>query len=159
MSWTKRQFVEAALEEIGMASYVFDMTSQELQSSCRRLDAMMADWNSKGLRLSYPLPGSPEDTDLDTETAVPDMANEAIITNLAIRLSASYGKQLMPQTAGVARRAYANLLSRFACPPEQQLPSTMPSGAGNKPWRWDDPFLEEPLDPVDVGPDSELEFY
>lgn len=159
MAYTKRQFVEAALEEIGMSSYVFDMTSQELQSACRRLDAMMAEWLNKGIRLAYPLPASPGDTDLDEDTSVPDVANEAVITGLAIRLSASYGKQVMPQTAAVARRGYADLLSRFSTPVEQQLPGTMPSGAGNKPWRYDDPFLEQPTDPVTVGGDGPLEIY
>jgi hypothetical protein len=56
MSYTKRQFVTAAFEEIGLASYVFDLTNDELTSACKRLDAMMADWNAKGIRLSYPIP-------------------------------------------------------------------------------------------------------
>mgnify|MGYP000518919073 CR=1 FL=1 len=45
MSYTKRQFVIAAFEEIGLASYTFDITDDELSSACRRLDAMMAEWN------------------------------------------------------------------------------------------------------------------
>ena len=55
MSWTKRQFINAALEEIGLASYVFDIQPEELESALRRLDAMMADWNAKGIRIGYPL--------------------------------------------------------------------------------------------------------
>jgi hypothetical protein len=54
MGYTKRQFISAAFEEIGLASYVFDLQPEQLQSALRRLDAMMADWNAKGIRLGYP---------------------------------------------------------------------------------------------------------
>ncbi|MFN9801061.1 MAG: packaged DNA stabilization gp4 family protein, partial [Bacteroidota bacterium] len=84
MSYTRRQFVEAAFEEMGMAAYTFDITPQMMESAARRLDAMMATWNARGIRIGFPLPLSPQDTDLDTETGVPDAANEAIIANLAI---------------------------------------------------------------------------
>ena len=56
MGYKKRQFISAAFEEIGLASYVFDLQPEQLQSALRRLDAMMADWNAKGIRLGYPAP-------------------------------------------------------------------------------------------------------
>ena len=51
MGWTKREYIEQAFEEIGLASYVFDLTPEQLQSALRKLDAMLAEWNAKGLRL------------------------------------------------------------------------------------------------------------
>jgi len=159
MGWTKRQFIEAALEEIGLAEYVFDAQPQQLQSAMRRMDAMVATWNSQGIRLGYPLPANPQDSDLDEQTNVPDAANEAIITNLALRIAPSYGKQPLPDTKATAGFSYSELLARFAMPPEQQLPRTMPAGAGNKPWRYDDPFLQKPVDPVLAGDDGPLEYY
>ena len=159
MGYSKRQFVAAAFEEIGLASYVFDLQSEQLQSAMRRIDAMMADWNGKGIRLGYPLPGSPQDSDLDEPTLVPDWANEAIITNGAVRIAPGYGKVVMPETKAVAKDSYNTLLQRAAMPPEQQLPATMPAGAGNKPWRvYDNPFIRPPVDPVDAGPDGPLQF-
>lgn len=159
MGYSKRQFVAAAFEEIGLASYVFDLQPEQLQSAMRRLDAMIADWNGKGIRLGYPLPGSPQDSDLDEPTLVPDSANQAIITNLAIRIAPGYGKVLMPETKAVAKDSYNTLLQRATMPPEQQLPATMPAGAGNKPWRvYDNPFIRPPVDPVDAGPDGPLQF-
>ena len=159
MGYSKRQFVSAALEEIGLASYVFDLQPEQLQSALRRLDAMMADWNGKGLRLGYPLPGSPQDSDLDEQTLVPDSANQAIMTNLAIRLAPSYGKVVMPETKAVAKDSYNTLLQRATMPPEQQLPGTMPSGAGNKSWRvYDNPYLRPPVSPIDAGPDGPIQF-
>ncbi len=159
MSYSKTQFVSAAFEEIGMAAYVFDLQPEQLESAMRRLDAMIADWNGKGIRLGYPLPGSPEDSSLSEPTNVPDSANQAIITNLAVRLAPSYGKQVMPETKAVAKESYNTLLSRAAMPFEMQLPGSMPAGAGNKTWRYDDnPFIRRPVDPLLAGPDGALEF-
>lgn len=158
MGYTKRQFVSAALEEIGLASYVFDLQPEQLQSALRRLDAMMADWNGKGIRLGYPLPSSPQDSDLDEETLVPDSAYEAIICSLGIRLAPSYGKQVMVETKTTAKQGYDVLLQRATYPLEQQLPATMPAGAGNKTWRLDNPYVRPPYFPVEAGPDGPLEY-
>ena len=106
MGYKKRQFISAAFEEIGLASYVFDLQPEQLDSALRRLDAMIADWNAKGIRLGYPLPSSPQDSDLDEETNVPDSAYEAIICSLAIRLAPSYGKQVMAETKTTAKHVW-----------------------------------------------------
>ncbi len=159
MGYSKRQFLTAAFTEIGLANYVFDLQPEDLESALRRLDSMMAEWNAKGIRLAYPIPGSPQDSDLDAESEVPDSANEAIITNLAVRLAPSYGKQVSQLTLVSAKGAYNTLLSRATLPMQQQMPGTMPSGAGNKPWRvYDDPFLRPPVEPVLTGQDGPLEY-
>lgn len=159
MGWTKRQFVTQAFEEIGLASYVFDLTPEQLDSALRRLDSMIAAWNALGIRLGYPLPSSPDDSDLDEQTNVPDSSVEAIYTNLAIKLAPSYGKQVMPDTKATAKESYNTLLSIAAMPMQQQMPGTMPAGAGNKPWRISDtPFLTPPTDPVLAGRDGQIEF-
>ena len=158
MSWTKRQFVEQAYEEIGYAGYVFDLEPEQLQSAMRRMDAMLATWNAKGIRIGYPLPSSPQNSDLDDETNVPDSANEAIYTNLAIRLSPPIGKTISAETRMVAKDSFNTLLILAAVPPEMQLPNTMPAGSGNKPWRYDDAFLKDPADPLLAGGDGVIEF-
>lgn len=159
MGYSKRQFVQAAFEEIGLATYAFDLQPQQFESALRRLDAMMAEWNAKGIRLGYPIPGSPENSDLDSESEVPDYANDAIITNLAVRIAPSYGRTPMPETKITAKTTYNTLLSRATMPPEQQFPSGLPRGAGWKPWReTNEPFFPEPEDPLTVGPDGPLDF-
>jgi hypothetical protein len=158
MSYTKRQFVEEAFAELGMAAYTFDLSPQQLDACLRRLDTMMATWNARGIRLGYPLPSSPQDSDLDTETQVPDSANEAIITSLAIRLAPQYGKTVSLDTRTTAKQAYDTLLARAAFPIEQQFPRSLPMGAGQKPWRYDDPYMPAPTDPVLSGQEGPLEF-
>lgn len=157
MSWTKRQFIEQAFDDIGLAGYVFDLQPEQLQSALRKLDTMMATWNAQGIRLAYPLPSSPQDSDINQETDVPDSAYEAIYSNLAIRIASSFGKQVPIEVKATAKQAYNVLLQRATQPIEMQLPRTMPAGAGQKPWRIDDPFVPPPQNPVQTGPEGYLE--
>lgn len=160
MSWSKRQFIVAAYEEIGLAAYAYDLQPGQLESAMRRLDAMLAAWNAKGIRLGFPIPSSPENSDLDAESGVPDAANQAVILNLGIQLAPAFGKTVSPDTKMGARDAYRGLQARFTKPVEKQLPGTMPLGAGNKNWRWtdQDEFVVPPVDPLEVGDDGVLEF-
>jgi hypothetical protein len=159
MSYTKRQFVDAAFEEIGLASYVFDLTTEELASALRRLDAMMAQWNAKGIRLGYPLPTLAANSSLFSNSEVPDAANEAIILNLAIRLAPGYGKSVSPDTKISAKAAYTTLLGWTMDPtPQKQFPRTLPTGAGQTSWRYNrDPYMPIPVDPLTTGGDGVLD--
>lgn len=159
MAWTKRNYVEQAFAEVGLAGYVFDLTPEQLQTALRQLDSMMGTWNSKGIRLGFPLTNSPGDSDLDQETDVSDSANETIYQNLAMRVGPSFGKTITPELRMNAKMGYDNLLSLASRPMQRQFPRTMPAGAGNKPWRtYDDPFLRGPCDPLLTGQDGPIEF-
>lgn len=158
MGYTRRAFIDGALEEIGLASYAYDATAEELTGAMRRLDSMMAEWNARGVRIGYPIPDGPATGALTDETDVPDSAWEAVVLNLAIRIAPSYGKQVMPATMTGAKRAFAALLNLHAQPAEMQLP-IMPAGAGNKMWRvWGGAYLAGPQDPITTGDDGVLEF-
>ena len=159
MGWKKRQFVEQAFEEIGFASYAYDLQPEQLQAGLRRLESLIGTWNGKGIRLGYPLSSNPDNANLDDATSVPDASNEAIYTNLALRIAPIVGKQVSMETKRIARESYMQLLSRFTKPQEMQLPDTMPMGQGNKPWRQDTPFMPTPDDPVDAGEDGPVNFY
>ncbi len=159
MGWTKRQFVEQAFGEVGLAAYVYDLTPEQLQAALKRLDVMMAAWNAKGIRLGYPLPGSPQDSDLDTQTNVPDSSNEAVITNLAVRLGPGFGKVISPDLKSIAKSGYDLLLARATMPPEMQMPATMPAGSGNKRFDPRSPFLQPPVDPILAGQDGAIDLY
>jgi len=157
MGYTRRDFINGAFEEIGLASYAYDATAEELTGAMRRLDGMMAEWNARGIRIGYPIPSGPATGQLTDETAVPDSAWEAVVLNLAIRIAPSYGKNVMPATMTGAKRAFNALLNLHAQPAEMQLP-VMPAGAGNKPWRYDGNYLPDPRNRLAAGPDSLLEF-
>lgn len=160
MSWTKREVVQNAFEEVGLASYAFDLQPEQMQAGLRRLDNMMATWNSRGLRIGYPLTDSPAGSDLDQDTNVTDEAIEAIVSNLALRLAPILGKTVSPDTKATARSAYMALLSRRSTIPERLIDvNAVPAGAGTKYWRVNgDPFLQREDRGLTVGPDATLDF-
>lgn len=160
MAWTKQQLIVQAWEEIGFAPQVYDLTPTQLESALRRLDAMLATWNARGLRIGWPQNSGPSLGSLYADTAAPDYAIEAIYLNLALRLAPTVGKQVSPETRNAAREAYQALVLRAsAYPQERQYPETLPRGEGTKYWRdYGDPFNPEPTDPLSVGGDGELTF-
>lgn len=148
---TKGELVQAALNEIGIAGREFDISPEDLEDGVRRLDSMMAMWSSKGIIVSYPFSNNSKSSD---DSAVPDTAEEAVYTNLALRLAPSYGKQVSMETKVAAKMALNTLMSFSARPQERQLP-LMPKGAGYKNTTW--PFTDPPegqyLDEVDQDMD------
>lgn len=146
MSTTKRLICEQAFAELAVAGYVFDLTPEEMQTALTRLDFMLARWEGPGvsLGLGYALPDPLIGSDLDDESGLPDFAVEPVYLNLAVRLAAVFGKQLTPDTKTGAKTGYDALVTRAATPIEQQMPSTLPRGAGNKPWRNGRPFMQAP---------------
>lgn len=160
MAWTKRDLIKHSFDALGLASYVFDLQSEQLQSAMFTLDAMMLEWNSPpGLRLAYNAPSSPTGGDLDDASGIPDRAIAAVYLNLACRLASHHGKTLPQDIRVAAQTAYRALLSQSTSPGEMQLNETVPAGAGNKHWGWDgSPFLNAPTDNLEVGNDDELEF-
>ena len=157
MGYTKRQFVQEAFSEMGMADYYFDLTPEALQSAVRRLDAMMAQWSGRGIKLNYPIASEPENANLADETDVPDYANEAIILNLAIKVAPSVGKTLSPDTKASAKDALNTVLNFAAMPGEMQYPEGTPLGSGNR-WRQRYPFSGQPVDPEVPKPDDSVSF-
>lgn len=154
MAWTKREFIVAALEEIGLTS-AYDLAADELAASLKRLDNMMATWNANGLRLGYPLPDTPSASNIDDNTNVPDRANEAIVTNLAVKLAPMYGKTVSQDTKVSASQAYRVVANYAVAPLPRAMPNdAVPAGAG---WKAPlDPFFPAPEEEIDVGPDGEL---
>ncbi len=152
MGWSKRDVVVQAFEEIGLSES--DLSAEQLQSGMRKLDAMMAFFNARGIRLGYPIPSTANGGDLADPTNLKDEANEAVYTNLAIRLGSAIGRQVSMELKAIAKQGYDSLLARAALPPEVQLPSGTLAGAGNK----GRVVLADPTSSIDAGPDSKLEF-
>lgn len=151
---TKRQLIEDAYGEIGLASYIFDLPPGMLERSLRVMDAILAQWNLKGIRIGYPLSSN---SDLDEECNIPDTAINAIVLNVAVRIAAGHGKIVQPDQRISAKRAYNALLSGTITTPEIDI-SALPSGAGNKPGRTYREFMSKKQEDIYVGNDSTLDF-
>lgn len=157
MAWTKRQLIEEAYAELALASYSFDLSPEEMQAALRRMDAMMAMWDRKGILVGYALTSDPDASSLDTDSGLPLHAIEPVYMNLAVRLCGAKGKQLSPTTAAKAKEGYDVLMLDASAPREQQLRYGLPAGAGHK--TTTRPFLPAPsTDPLQVGEGGGLDF-
>lgn len=157
-SYSKGEIVDAAYDELALAGYVFDLEPEERQAAVRRLDMMMAEWNGRGIRLGYPLSSAAAQSDLNASSNLPDMAVEAVVCNLAIRLAPGNGKQVAAETKAIAREGYSMLLARATQPPQMNLPRSMPMGAGNKPWAYFDRVnIITPAPDLAAGTDNEID--
>ncbi len=143
MSYTKGDLVEAALTEIGIAGNEFDVVPEQMEKDLRRLDSMLAEWGNQGIRLSYPTNSSPDTSEEDTDSNIPDTAIEAVTLNLALRLAPSYGKQVSPDTRIAAKSSLNLLIGLVSMPRERRLP-VMPKGAGYKDTEY--PFIAQEAD-------------
>lgn len=147
MSWSKQQIIDDAFGQLALAGYEFDISPEEQQAAARRLDAMMAEWTALGISVGYNFALTPGDVVLGADSGLPLLAISAAYLRLAVRIADSKGKILTPTLRGQAQDAYDALLSFVATRDisEQQFRSTMPRGAGSKPWRTNNrPFLPKP---------------
>ncbi len=158
MSWTKGQIVQEAYAELALQGYVFDLSEEEIQTGVRRLDAMLAVWEMQGTRLGYPMPINPDDSDPKQDSKLPIGVMRPVFMNLAIDLAAGLGKTVTAETKRAAREGLAIIDTMAAYPQQQQLPATMPRGAGNRPWRFiTQPFYPRPdLDPLQIGQGGDI---
>jgi hypothetical protein len=151
---TKREIIDTAYTHVGLASYVFDLTAEELQHARRSLDAMMAQWGIKGARVGYNA-----GADLYDESGLPDWAVDAAALNLGLRLAGAVGKPVMPETRRAARDAYTAVLTQTA----YRAPMTpdvrqIPAGAGNRmTYSQNRLYLDETQPIVETGPDGALD--
>lgn len=158
MSWTKRQIIDQAFEEIGLAATSFDLQPDQYESARRKMDTMVAVWSSKNIQIGYPLPSEANSSDLNQETNVPDYAVEAIYLKLAIKIAPAFGKAISPETKTQAAEAYNNLV-RMAVkmPPQMKYSCSLPSGAGHK-YRCDK-FIVNKQDNNVLTPTQDVEFF
>jgi hypothetical protein len=133
MSTTKRQIVLDAFEEASIASFVFDLRPEELQSVLRRCERMIAAWHSRGITIPYSFGESP-DADLDEDSGLPLGNIEAVVENLALIVCSLFGKQVPASLAASAAQSYAALLADGVKNADASRPvrANMPVGAGNR---------------------------
>lgn len=161
MGWTKLQFITKAYEKIGFASYIYDIQPEQLDSAMLDLNSMMAAWDALGIRIGYPLPSDAQSGSINDPTGVPDSASLAIYLNLGIILAPGVGKTVSIEHKTIAKNAYDALVSYAASQNVQsvQMPKSMPRGAGQKPWRVNQPFVTPPVEPLTAsGGSDEISF-
>lgn len=151
---TKREIVGQAFAELGIGNWEFDLQPDEMIEATRRLNQMMARWSSEGIRIGY----NALSDDPDEDSGLPDVALEAVRTNLALRLGPMMSKDLSGDTRVTADSSLSWLTARFMQIPQRPFPSTLPLGSGNRVWGspFGQNFYPGQANEVTVGPDSTL---
>ena len=139
--------------ELGLPSYVYDLTPEQWYSALGRLDLMMSEWEARGISVGYPLPMAPEDSALDQDGQCPDAAHAAIVLNLAIRLAPGYGKSIPIELARSAKGALDVLRAWVITPGVTEPDGSVPAGAGYK--RPDTVVIPHDVT-IDAGTDDSL---
>lgn len=129
---TRRAIIYQAYGELGLAEYNFDITPEELATARRRLDSMMAQWETI-VSIGYYMPSNPDDSDVDDETNLPQGVVDAAALNLALQLAPGLGKTPSAITMVAAKEGKNRVLAQFSVIPQKQYSGNLPVGSGNKP--------------------------
>jgi hypothetical protein len=119
MSWTKRQIIDQAMTELGVAAYDFDANPSELQDALLSLDMMMGVWINKGIVFTptaYPVSTDQTVGSLSEDTNAPLEAIPAMYYNLALEIAAMFGKQASPSTMGKAAATFGLIMGNKTIP-------------------------------------------
>lgn len=158
MGWLKSELIAKAFSQIGL-DYTFDEQPEQIQDAGSTLDSMMAAWDDEGIRLGY-RSDSTALVDVTADSGLPDTANMAVWSNLAMILASGLGRQVSQTLMSTAKRSYNTLLAKAAVAQPVRLSGRTPIGAGHKGWRgWDRVFIAPPPLNIDTGDgDGPLEF-
>lgn len=157
MGWTKRQVVAKAYGVTGVAEA--NMDTEELLEGMTSLDAMMASWEGRGMRLGYLASNTPTEGDLGQDTGLPPWAIQAVYLNLGIELAAVNGREVMPDTRALAERALNAVRLRTRRGAQMKLGPGVPAGGGNRRWRGQTgDFIVDDEDDLSVDGTTEFDF-
>jgi hypothetical protein len=135
MSWTKRNFIETAYAGIGLSKDNYTISPSDFEKALSFGDGMVSSWQGKfGYGVGWPVHDDPDDSSVDEETYVSLTLSECVWSNLALRIAASIGKQVLPDTKTLASSSYKTMSAKFSKPRGKSLPQGVPLGGGNR-WR------------------------
>lgn len=144
---SKRFILDQAFDEIGLAGYIFNLSGSDLMSAIYKLDAMVASWEGLSTEIGWVFSANPLDADPDQQLTIPDAALQPLITNLAVRIAPSYGKQASIGTKSAAVMGLSALRTHLGQIPEKIYPDNLPIGTGNRLPIYNTFYpLENPLD-------------
>lgn len=153
----KSFFVQEGIAELGLAGAVYDMQPEDIERICGRLDANLAELETKGARIpGWSYADSPNVSNAATEVNVPMGLVNLIILSAAIVAAPSIGKNLSSVTVAQLKLARDNLLFFNKKIPQYQRPSNMPVGSGRQVWADGQQFFAQRPPRVDAGPDSHM---
>lgn len=129
----KRDIIELAFDDCGMAGYEFDRTPEEQSMALRKLNALMMEHPWSQLGYAQPAYGVGQ---ADGGSGLPDFAINTVAQYLALRIAPGMGVSLSPEYKAAMARSLMNLQSQIACIPYIELPHNTVRGSGHRSLGW-----------------------
>jgi hypothetical protein len=122
----KGDYVDGAYEQMTIWGVTTNATPREVEIALKRLNGLLLHWENQNIFLGWNV-GAEDPND---ESGLPDWAQEAVFTNLAIKLLPVYGRGATLEQKQDAAAAYEAIT--LSCINNMEYPDTMPVGAGNQ---------------------------
>ena len=128
---TKSQVINESYAEMRISGITVDPSTDDVALALSKLESMMAQyfyqWN---MDVGYNFEATPATS---SQTNVQLQFKQMMVTNLAVRLVAAFGKAVPPSLGGLARSAFSSALGMIVSSNMRQIapPTSMPSGSGN----------------------------
>lgn len=121
----KRDIIELAFDDCGLAGYEFDRTPEEQSMALRKLNAMMMEWPWSLLGYHQPTyaVGLPEEP-----SGIPDDAVNVVAQYLALRIAPGIGTALSAEQKATMARSLTVMQAEYAVVPETEMPGNYPRG-------------------------------
>lgn len=142
---SKQTIVQMAFEVAGLAGYTFAQTPEEQNSALRRLDGLMAQWQTEGIHINYNSPVAFGEGDLSDMSGIPDFAVVTASTALAMSIAPGIGKTMSAEAKAAFNQGMMQLRTATAVIPEMIPTRQTPRGSGGKPWSTWNPFFARSL--------------
>jgi hypothetical protein len=148
---TALQIIEDAFDSLEIKSAEVDLETDEINNGIRRLNRMMTAWAQQGINLSYTKIENSSDI-----VTIPDWAEEAVVSHLAIRLAPSFGVTATPSLVAIASESFKYLRENTVDLGEVNFPTTLPVGAGNNYINDENFFTDSSESTIQTNDDSDL---
>lgn len=125
----KRDIIELAFDDCGLAGYEFDRTPEEQSMALRKLNALMLEhpWNQLGYTQPAYGVGLAEEP-----SGLPDDAINAVAQYLALRIVPGIGATLSAEQRATMARSLVLLQSQYAVIPTMNLANSTVRGSGHR---------------------------
>lgn len=127
----KRDIIELAFDDCGLAGYEFDRSPEEQGVALRKLNALMMEWPWNQLGYNQPSYGAGQ---VEGPSGIPDFAINAVAQYLALRIAPGIGNTLSPEARASMVQSRATLFAQLATVPSMAMPGNTPRGTGQRFW-------------------------
>ncbi len=159
MKAPKSWFVTEGIAELGLADAAIDMDPDLIERITMRLDANLAELETRGARVSgWVFSGTPDTSNSETIVDIPNGLVNLVVLSAAVVAAPSIGKNLSSVTVAQLKLARDNLMYFDSTSiPSMQRNSNMPFGSGNQQMADGPQFYRRRPPQLAAGPDSNFD--